>query len=58
MAYVHLPFMKMEHRNLGASTGELEHLTNLGHGELVPEDLPEDAGTSDPYKYPAIYPLA
>jgi hypothetical protein len=58
MAYVHLSFVEIEHENLGASIGDLEHLTNLGHGELRPEDLPEDAGTLEPYECAAIYPLA
>ena len=57
MAYVHLPFMEMEHENLGASIGDLENLTNLGHGELRLEDLPEDAGTLEAYECPATYPL-
>ena len=58
MAYVHLPFMEMEHENLGASIGVLERLTNLGHGELRPEDLPEDAGTLEPNECAAMYPFA
>ena len=58
MAYVHLPFMEMEHENLGASVEDLEHLTNLGHGELGPEDLPEDAGTLEPHECAATHPLA
>ena len=43
MTYVHVPFVEIEHSNLGASIEYLEEVTNLGHGELYAEDLPANA---------------
>jgi len=43
VTYVHVPFVEIEHSNLGAGIEDLEEVTNLGHGELYAEDLPADA---------------
>jgi len=43
VTYVHVPFVQIEHSNLGAGIEDSEEVTNLGHGELYAEDLPADA---------------
>ena len=47
MSYVHIPFLEMEHENLGASMNDLEAVMNLGYGELHPTDLPEGVELED-----------